>query len=772
MEQLPWEQKEQSLQVNTYVRDAEDTSDIKEQIQMDLDVKNSKSMKTSIIENAAHEKPANNENQKDDNSKPKAHKGIERKNGTNASDKKGIIELNNQNLNEASLSSKVSENDRDSSTFFDINSPDIIANDERLDTPKGTKNSSTTSNSAKIKRNSKNLGKSSLVANNIPNKKLKIFNTNEIKNNDKNLIDKEEGVCTINGNVKSSYSRSPSLFDDSLNLDTQMCDILEQNVMDIAHLTGLDSKAFASELDATNALQKESSSNTDNVQLCGENDMKSGISVVNLQSRNSVLSWGDDSWNNTEGLLKQIVQDQNIMQSKKEISNPKIKNIINTNISTTLKNTKSCTRNNKESVCKANIKKHIAAVKEKEPRKPKLPEIAKVNFPVANIIVFRKERKTSADSNKSDSDDFIVGSQHFESPFNSNKSRTRTTLEKIRKLRSQKLVENTITEINNHLNSPIREILNGMVEDKIKKEEWKVKPKLNEILAQNSLSANCNIDSVIYNSEDEAANNSTKSTFKTKQHETQSNNLDKNINFKIENILLDNKKDLLNETIDWNTLNIVKVANNRVTFNLFKREVLKKRNIALALHCETYVDNTNNIGSKICASNTEGKRKSRRSGNYAHGNKEIRGVAISWESNIAYYISFSNSQGNINVKIYPVMLFNCKLFFYHYFLNFNINIIIVAESKVSGKEQMALLKELFYDTTLYMKCFAIKDVYKLLYQCCGITPKCRFLDPVIAHWLHTNDCERNFNEMVRSWPYFIIQNSPRKINISNVNKMY
>jgi len=198
---------------------------------------------------------------------------------------------------------------------------------------------------------------------------------------------------------------------------------------------------------------------------------------------------------------------------------------------------------------------------------------------------------------------------------------------------------------------PIKEILNDTGGDKIKKEERKVRSKLKEISAQNPLplSTNCreSIDSVIYNSEDEPTN-SVRSTFKTKQHETQSNNLNKNINSKIENILPDNKKNLLNETneIDWNTLNIVKVANNRATFNLFKREVLKKRNIALALHCDLYVDNTNNIGSKIYASNAEGKRKFRRSGSFAHGNKEIRGVAISWENNIAYYISFNNSQGN------------------------------------------------------------------------------------------------------------------------------
>ncbi|XP_071632237.1 DNA polymerase theta isoform X1 [Temnothorax longispinosus] len=709
LEQMPWEQNERSLQVN--VRNAEDTSNIKENIQTDLNIKDleSTTMRTSI-ESLANGNLVSNESEKDNNPKPDVREEIS---GTDALVKKEVTELNNQHLNEADLPPEVSEDDEDSSMFLDLSSPDMIANDEPLGTPKEKKNFPATDDSNKIKRSSKNLEKFNLVANDIPNKKLKNSNTNEIKNNDENLIDKNESASIISGDVKPSYSRSPSLFDDSLNLDTQMCDILEQNVMNIAHLTELDSKVLASESDAADALQKQStSSNTGNVQLCGENNAK-GIDASNLQTKNSILSWGNDSWNNSE-LLKQIVQqDQNIMQPKKENSNSKIRNIVNTSESITLKNTKTCARDSKDEVHKADVKKRTAALKGKTPRK--LSKVTKVDSPVANIIVFKKERKTSADSNKSDSDDFVVGSQQFESPFSSNKSRTRTTLEKMRKLRSQKLPEVTITEINNRLNSPIKEIPNDTVEDKIKEEESEVKPKLKEILPPNALlSANCSIDSIVYNSEDEATNNLTRSTLRTKQHETQSNNLNKDIKLKTENISSDKKKDLLNETVDWNTLNIVKVANNRATFNLFKREVLKKRNIALALHCDTYIDNTNNIGSRICASNTEGKRRLRRSGSYAHGNKEIRGVAISWESNIAYYVSFSNSQ----------------------------------ESKVSGKEQMALLKELFYDTTLYVKCFAIKDVYKLLYQCCGITVKCRFLDPVIAHWLYTNDFERNFNEMV------------------------
>jgi len=646
---VPWEQNERSSQVNTCVRDAENMSDIKEQVQTNLNVKNSTKI-TFIIENSSYEKsPVSSENQNHNNPKPNTCKKISR---TNAFDKEVINLLDNQHLNEANLSPKVSEDNRDSSIFLNLNS-DIIAN-EQLNILKEKKNFFAIDNNSKIKKSNKDSEQPSFVTDDISNKKIKISSTNEIKNNE-NLTDKDKNIPIISEDVKPSYSRSPSLFDDSLNLDTQMCDILEQNVMNIAHLTGLDSKIFVSESDAANTLQKKSTSpNTVNVQVSGENSAKS-IGPANLQSKNSILSWGDDSWNNSEGLLKQIAQSQDMIQSKKEISNPKIRNIVNTNISITLKNTKTCAQNDKENMRKTEVKKRTAIVKEKAPRKPKLPKVADVDSPVANIIVFRKERKTSADSNKSDSDDFIVNSQYFESPFSSSKNRTRTTLEKMRKLRSQKLAdEDTIAEINNRLNSPIKEILNDTVEDKIKKEERKVRPKLKEISAQNPLplSTNCSVDSIIYNSEDEPTN-SVRSTFKTKQHETQSNNLNKNLNSKIENILPDNKnilpdnkKNLLNETIDWNTLNIVKVADNRATFNLFKREVLKKRNIALALHCDLYIDNTNNIGSKIYASNAEGKRKSRRSGNFAHGNKEIRGVAISWENNIAYYISFSNSQGN------------------------------------------------------------------------------------------------------------------------------
>ncbi|EFN66768.1 ATP-dependent DNA helicase HEL308 [Camponotus floridanus] len=508
LDQLPWEQKhnEQSLQI-TYIEDVKDTSDIKEQIQMELDVKDSKStkMETSIVNNSKYEKSANNENKKNDNSKLDIFDEIE----SNMPDKKKTIESNNQPLNEVILSSKISEDER---VFLDISIPDIIANNE-LQTSKEKKNSLTPDNSIKMKRSSKDLEKLNLNINDIPNKKSKTYNyLNKIKNNTENLIDKNVKVSILDKDTKLSYSRSPSLFDDSLNLDTQICDLLEQNVMDIAHLE-LDSKMFASDLDlVTNTLQK--SPDINNAHLQGQSDAKN-VNTALIQTRNSVLSWDDDSWNNSERLLKQVVQADNNQNRKQETPKPKIINIVNTNVSITPKNIKTCTPKDKKSINKTDMKKRTAVIKEKVPIiKPKLP---KIESPITNIIVYRNERRKSAESNKSDSDDIIIGSQHFDSPFNDSKNRARIKLKKIRKMRSQKLAEDTLTEVNNRLNSPIRAESSDIARNKTKQ---KAKPKLKEILERNLLLANCNTDSIIYNSEDETT---LSLASKTKIIETQSN---------------------------------------------------------------------------------------------------------------------------------------------------------------------------------------------------------------------------------------------------------
>lgn len=396
-----------------------------------------------------YEKPASNENQENDNSKFDISKETDE---SNMPDEKKTIQSNNQHLNEAISLPETSKDERDS-VFLDINIPDIVnndeqpnisdivSNDEQRSTPTVKKNSLIIDSSPKIKRRSKNLEKSNQHADDISKKKSKTFSLDEIKSNNENLIDKNERRSIIDRDIKSPYSRSPSLFDDSLNLDTQICDLLEQNVMDIAHLSELDSKMFASDL----GLKKSPSPNV-NTQLRAKGDTKN-VNIDNnklVQNRDSVLSWGDDSWNNSERLLKQIVQADSDQSNKKEMSVAKIKNIADTNISVTPESIKICGSNDKTSLRKTDVKKRIALFEEKESWKPKLPKIMKVESPITNIII--NERKMSVESNKSDSDDIIVDSQQIGSPLCDGKNRTRTKLEKIRKLRSQKIEE--ISKIN------------------------------------------------------------------------------------------------------------------------------------------------------------------------------------------------------------------------------------------------------------------------------------------------------------------------------------
>ncbi|KOX75679.1 DNA polymerase theta [Melipona quadrifasciata] len=160
----------------------------------------------------------------------------------------------------------------------------------------------------------------------------------------------------------------------------------------------------------------------------------------------------------------------------------------------------------------------------------------------------------------------------------------------------------------------------------------------------------------------------------------------------------------ISETTNWNTLNIIKVGSDKATFNLFKREVMQKRYVALALNCALYNDETNNIGFKIM--------------------KEGRDVK-KW-------------------KITCMEIKNCVV---QPFLGKTI-----LHLKVPGKDQMKLLKELLANRVLYVKCFATKEMFKTLYECCGITANCKFLDPKVANWLYDgNVYEKTFNEMVKEY---------------------
>lgn len=644
---MPWKQQDQSLEESACVESNRDMLDIKEQSQTELDEKNTQKTPpmriiTTAIGNTSCVKTTLNESQKNDNmyldTSKKGH-------NINTTKKEKIKASKNQHLNQIALSSNQTKNNIDPLDFLDINSSDIITVNKELNYSKKNKQCSEIINNIKIKESIENLEKYDINIIDTSNKKLKVANSNKCIND--NLIQKNMNLCITDTFVKSLDSTSVSLFDESLNLDTQICNILEQNIVNISQLSELeDSKASASEL-AANTLQKQSANQNDcNLHVSNKNNVENALTnMPNSQLESRILSWDDDSWNDTKHLLEKPIE-INKHNTRKITNKHKIINVVNTNTSVAPKKIKTCTQNNEKK--SLNFKKLTTTAETKESEKPKIPKITAVQSPVANIVVFKNERRMSYELNQCDNDDIIITSQCFESPFNT-RNRTRINLEKIRKMRSQKISRNTIEEINN-TNPCIKETSNNTTENKEKQE---IKSKLGEILAGDALvSANCSTDSVISNSENETANDSLLSIFKLK---TQSNISNKHT--KLRNAVLaqfDDKTDPLNETTDWETLNIIKVGDNKITFNQFKREVLKKRLIALALHCDMFISNENNIGSKICTSDSEKKRKTKKAKNYAYVNTEIRGVAISWEKNIAYYVSFHNAQGNKNVKTFLI----------------------------------------------------------------------------------------------------------------------
>ena len=74
---------------------------------------------------------------------------------------------------------------------------------------------------------------------------------------------------------------------------------------------------------------------------------------------------------------------------------------------------------------------------------------------------------------------------------------------------------------------------------------------------------------------------------------------------------------------------------------------------------------------------------------------------------------------------------------------------IYVEIKVSLKERINFLAEVLSNSSMQVRCFLAKKTYKLLYQCCGIFPSCKFLDPIVADWiLSSEEKEKNMSFLV------------------------
>lgn len=462
--------------------------------------------------------------------------------------------------------------------------------------------------------------------NTISIKKIRISD----EKNDK-LVNKNGATClSIENDIKAEISRSPSLFDDSLNLDTQICNALEQNIIDSLHFSEFED----TKLSEQKVIQNKTITYNVNNETDIENDIKNkninqnslnSLNSINSQIKHNMISWKDDSWNESKKIIEKLheIKDKN---NEDVLIKCSIRNVKNTNIQHIIGSTGMTPEMKKKSDLKFEKTMNIPDLK-KVSQKSKFKNESITRSPLASIV-FNKNHASS--SNKSDSDDIIIASQNTNSPVTSNKIRTKLDSERKRKIYTQKISDQISDDKNNAI----------IVSNKTEIKECKIKPKLKEILAQNILSSkNCSIDSIISNSDEDTPIKLSKILKKPRTSLKKTHNNSKMC------IQANELVDISNEMINWNTLNIIKIGSDRGTFNLFKREVMQKRYIALALNCELYNDETNNIGAKIIGSSNEGKRKSKKVENYTHGDKKLYGAAIAWESNIAYYISFSNEQG-------------------------------------------------------------------------------------------------------------------------------
>ncbi|XP_017886855.1 DNA polymerase theta isoform X2 [Ceratina calcarata] len=538
--------------------------------------------------------------------------------------------------------------------------------------------------------------------NSIPNKKVRI-------SNEANTAGSPGANKTTHLSMIPATSQSPSLFDESLNLDTQICDILEQNIIDSLQFSEFeDSRSLQKAIvnrEVNNKSQTNEPINRDMQPEENTRDLnKNTLDATNSLAKSNILSWKDDSWNEPKKLAEKInrLKDKN---NQNILAGPSIRNI---------KNKQNIIESAGTSDSTPEIKKKLDSASELPTGTPdnirkisqihRLKDTAAAKSPLANVVLFNKNRTASLDSNKSDSDDIVVASQNMNSPLTNVRLRSRLDSEKKQKFLTQKIPDQLPVDNKKHQNT---------VSKTIQIEKRKIEPTLKDIIAHNTLiDKNCSTDSVISNSEEDTPVKSTKILQKSRMILKSTQKAYKQ--YVQENEIMDT----VDELTDWNTLNIIKVGSDRGTFNLFKREVIQKRYIALALNCQLHNDEANAIGTKIISSTSEKKKRSKKPENYTHINKKLCGAAITWSSNIAYYISFTNEQ----------------------------------DLKVPGKEQMKLLKELLSNTFLNVKCFATKDIFKTLHECCGITPSCKFLDPKVANWLYDGNIQdKTFSEIITEY---------------------
>uniref|UniRef100_A0A0C9Q746 POLQ protein n=1 Tax=Fopius arisanus TaxID=64838 RepID=A0A0C9Q746_9HYME len=489
--------------------------------------------------------------------------------------------------------------------------------------------------------------------------------------------------------AKSSTSRSPSLFGDSLGVDTQEYNVLEQNVIDLDDSVFSDTEisVFKTSGTSKNRNSSKSKPRENSVEFVRPEAPSRPASVAD-ENRSKSLVWDEDSWNNTNGIIE------------------------------TVKKLRTPPQPQKPSKIIPKEKSTLGKIRKTSKRKLSSPGVEK--SPIVNVISYNSPGGLSTGSNKSE-EDVIVASQNADRTT-SMRTRTRMKLESIR-IRTQGTALKTQATIPRLMRQQISNSETFVCDD-------------------------CSVESVVVNSDEETPlkrNNPSRTKIalktqkgsqekmglralevidvtetritdqritKTKSYEPSKPKFKKNINLQLE------EERVPQERVKKPDFKILKIINitEKEKFTEFKDKLSTKTEISLALACEPYLKDTITIGTKIIGASTlqESGRKTRRIETCVHNDRRLCGVAMSWGDSV-YFLSFENSDVN----------------------------------RISMKERMAFLTELLSSRTV-IRCFSTKETYKTLFRCCSISPSSGFLDPQVADWLLQSDSpEKTFINMVQ-----------------------
>lgn len=443
-------------------------------------------------------------------------------------------------------------------------------------------------------------------------------------------------------NALESESRSPSLFGDSLNIDSQECNMLEQNVIDSLNISNFGDTILSefatsrkntpqsARSDKTKPIRRSSTGSQRRSSLKNIASRRSSL-ISEGKNRSNSLVWDDDSWNNTNGVIEKV--DRMEVASNCRIGDMNyIKNSAIPLANKSIKHDKlSAATSMPKSIYESTLgsEARIAELR-KIPQKRKLTETSVEKSPIASVLTFSGRRRLSIDSNKSDSDDAVFPSQSTGPSTSVKKNRTKMKLESLRRSRIER---DTITrslkitdpEDGHPSTGPPRDcqellIVRNAVHDFNDEEPMKQKNVLSKTKTLSTVS---------------------KASQTRKKTPVPSRSGDRTRSKKTSNFGLKEPQ-------------IVKATSSLENFNLFKRELEGKKDLALALSCETFLKDTVSIGTKIIGvTGADGRKRTKKMENCVYGNKKLCGVAISWEGNVVHYVSFDNTPGKLNIVFAP-----------------------------------------------------------------------------------------------------------------------